>query len=89
LPPKKIKVIPPAVEVRLDSQASYTLLQASAFTGLTRWQLRMAIWRGNLKARRAGKNLIVLREDVEAFLRSLPTVGASSADWLRRHEAQP
>lgn len=76
---------PPAV---LDAtQKSFTIPQAAAYSGLTHWQVRMAIWQGRLAAKRVGKSLIVLRQDVDGFLEALPTVSANDAEWLRNRQA--
>lgn len=44
----------------------------------------MAVWEGKLPAKRVGKSLIILRADVDKFLRELPDVGANSAEWLAK-----
>ena len=36
---------------------------AAAYAGVTHWHIRTAIWTGGLKAYRAGKVIIILRED--------------------------
>lgn len=41
------------------------------------WSLRKEIAAGNLKARRLGRTLRVLDEDLAAWLRSLPTQAAA------------
>lgn len=85
---KNILVVPSVVELRLDpSQTSFTIPQVAAYTGLTQWQVRMAIWQGRLAAKRVGKSLIVLRQDVNGFLEALPTVSLNEADWLRNRQA--
>lgn len=38
------------------------------------WFIRSAIWAGRLKARKAGSVQIILREDLDSFLDSLPEV---------------
>jgi hypothetical protein len=44
----------------------------------------MAIWQGKLPAKKVGKSLIILRDDADKFLESLPTVGVNHSDWLIR-----
>jgi hypothetical protein len=56
--------------------------EAAAYAGTTPWHIRTAIWTGKLKAYRAGKYLIVLREELDHYLSSLPEVQPSSAKWL-------
>lgn len=81
MPRKKTQAVP---EVRLDPTAtSFNIAQASVYTGVSPWRLRMAIWQAKLPARKCGKSLIILRADVDAFLKSLPTVSASDAAWLK------
>jgi excisionase family DNA binding protein len=85
---KNLQVVPSVVELRLDpTQKSFTIPQVAAYSGLTHWQVRMAIWEGRLAAKRVGKSLIVLRQDVDAFLESLPTVSANDAEWLAKRQA--
>ncbi len=71
------------------TQKSFTIPQVAAYSGLTHWQVRMAIWEGRLRAKRVGKCLIILREDADAFLRALPTVRANKAEWLARRNRTP
>jgi excisionase family DNA binding protein len=60
--------------------------QAVAYTGASHWFIREAIWTGALKAHRAGKVLIILREDLDDFLTSLPTVKPSDSEWLAKRQ---
>jgi len=79
------KVAPAKKLVSLDpSQRAFTIPQVSAYAGLTHWQVRMAIWQGKLAAKKVGKSLIVLRDEADKFLESLPTVSANNSDWLAR-----
>lgn len=50
----------------------YTVNQVAELLGVSPAAVRNMIYRGNLPARRWGGRLIVLREDLERFLRSLP-----------------
>jgi hypothetical protein len=45
---------------------------AAAYAGVTVWFIRSAIWAGKLKARKAGSVQVILREDLDSFLDSLP-----------------
>jgi hypothetical protein len=79
--PKKI--------VSIDaSQASFSVPQCAVYTGLTHWQVRMAIWQGKLSARRVGKSLVILRSDADAFLESLPQVSVNNSAWLSRRTSE-
>lgn len=49
---------------------------AAKYAGVSHWHLRTAIKVGELKARRAGKVIIVLREELDTFLSALPVVNA-------------
>lgn len=64
------------------SQKSFSVLQCAIYTGLSHWQVRMAIWQGKLPARHVGKSLVILRNDADAFLENLPTVDANTSPWL-------
>jgi len=66
------------------TQAAFTLPQCAIYTGLSHWQVRMAIWQGHLSARRVGKSLLILRADADRFLAELPPVSASKSEWLER-----
>jgi len=84
---KKAVVVSPA-EVRIDpTQASFTIPQVAAYCGLTPWQVRMVVWKGQLPAKKIGKSLIILRADADSFLKSLPNVAASEAAWLAKRQA--
>jgi excisionase family DNA binding protein len=58
------------------------IVQAARYAGVTTWFIREAIWEGRLKARRFGKFLIILRDDLDRFLENQPPVEPSSAAWL-------
>ncbi len=61
--------------------------QAAAYAGgVTHWFIRSAIWAGQLKARRAGKVIIILKDDLDHFLNSLPVVEPNGADWLAKRQ---
>lgn len=53
---------------------AFPLSNAARYSGLTVWALRTAIWERKLVARLAGKRLLVLRTDLEAYVASLPQV---------------
>jgi hypothetical protein len=53
---------------------AFPLSDAARYSGLTVWALRTAIWDRKLVARLAGKRLLVLRSDLEAYVASLPQV---------------
>jgi len=65
------------------------IVQAARYAGVSTWFIRQAIWEGRLKARRCGKFVIILRDELDQFLENQPPVGLSSAAWLvqRRNAA--
>lgn len=78
-------VAPEKHSVSIDTaQRAFTVPQVAAYSGLTHWQVRMAIWQGKLSAKKVGKSLIILRDDADRFLEGLPTVSANSSAWLAR-----
>jgi hypothetical protein len=56
---------------------------AANYSGLTCWNIRTAIWSGKLVARTGGKYLIILKDDLDFFLESLPLAEQNNADWLK------
>jgi hypothetical protein len=56
------------------SPIALPLKQAAQISGLTVWAIRNAIWDRKLVARLAGKRLLVLHADLEAYVASLPQV---------------
>jgi hypothetical protein len=61
---------------------------AAAYAGTTHWQIRSAIWTGKLKARRAGKVIVILRDDLDKYLNSLPAIEPLQSDWLAKRQAK-
>jgi excisionase family DNA binding protein len=61
---------------------------AAAYAGVTHWHIRTAIWTGKLKAYRAGKVIIILREDLDRYLNSLPEVQPLKSSWLAERQAK-
>jgi hypothetical protein len=75
----------PKKAVSIDpTQKGLSVPQCALYTGLSHWQVRMAIWQGRLSARRIGKSLVILRSDADAFLEALPAVSANNSAWLAR-----
>lgn len=54
-------------------QFTYSIAEAVIFTSIGRSKLYQLINAGALPARKVGKRTIILREDLEAFLKSLHT----------------
>lgn len=61
-------------EARRVEPFALTLLEAAQYASVTPWFIQTAVWSGALPARRAGKRSIILREDLQNFLRGLPVV---------------
>jgi excisionase family DNA binding protein len=58
------------------------IVQAARYAGVSTWFIRQAIWEGRLKARRCGKFVIILRDELDRFLENQPPLEPSSAAWL-------
>jgi excisionase family DNA binding protein len=54
--------------------AAESLDEASALTGIGRTTLRAAIKQSELKARRRGRQVLIRREDLQAYIDQLPMV---------------
>lgn len=59
---------------------------AAKYAGTTHWHIRTAVWTGRLKAYRAGKVILILRDDLDRYLNSLPEVKPSNAEWLAKRQ---
>jgi hypothetical protein len=73
----RTKAVSPALEntpSSVSTPIALPLKQAAQISGLTVWALRNAIWGRRLVARLAGKRLLVLHTDLEAYVASLPQV---------------
>jgi hypothetical protein len=57
--------------------------QAANYSGLTCWNIRTAIWSGKLAARTGGKFLVILKDDLDFYLESLPLAEQNNAEWLK------
>ncbi len=72
---------PTAAESSL-SPRGLRIVQAARYAGVSSWFIRQAVREGRLKARRCGKFVIILRDDLDQFLETLPPIEPSSAPWL-------
>jgi excisionase family DNA binding protein len=63
------------------------IMEAARYAGVSTWFIRQAVWEGRLEARRCGKFVIILRDDLDRFLENLPTVAPSSAEWLTQRRS--
>ncbi|MGY3501684.1 helix-turn-helix domain-containing protein [Bradyrhizobium sp. USDA 4471] len=59
--------------------------ETSAITGIGLTSVREAISGGALKAKKHGRRVIVLPEEIKAWLQSLPDVGANEALSSEEH----
>lgn len=55
---------------------------AAKYAGVTHWFIRSAVWTGKLRAYRAGKVLVILRDDLDRWLNSLPEVQPLRSQWI-------
>ena len=55
---------------------------AARYAGVSHWFIRTAVWTGKLRAYRAGKVIVILRDDLDRWLNSLPEVQRNDAEWL-------
>ena len=62
-----------------DAPLAYDILSASKKAGLGRSKLFEEINAGRLKARKAGRRTLILRDDLAAWLASLPQRGRVAA----------
>jgi len=63
-----------------------TVPAAASYAGTSHWFIRSAVWSGRLKAKRAGKTLIILREELGQFLSWLPDAEPLNSTWLARRQ---
>jgi hypothetical protein len=68
----------------LDSALAYSTIEVSRLTGICLTNIRAAVRNGELRARYVGRKPVHLREDIEAWLASLPDVAPH-----RRKETRP
>ena len=59
---------------------------AAKYAGVSHWFIRTAVWQGKLRAYRAGKVIIVLRDDLDRWLNSLPEVQRNDAAWFANRQ---
>jgi excisionase family DNA binding protein len=85
---KRGKVVPVAQPNQTESLCPRGLRvpDAAAYAGVTHWCIRTAIWAGRLKAHRAGKVILIMRDDLDRYLNSLPEIQPSRAEWLAKRQ---
>ena len=79
-------IINPGKNSGNGNRRGYTVAEASQYSRATQWAVRTAIRNGQLKARAIGRRLIILREDVDAWLDSTPVISGSDTPWLRQRQ---
>jgi hypothetical protein len=67
------KVVP-VLSVPLVDRLSVSPVQTSALTGIGISRVREAIKSGDLCARRNGASIVILRDDIQVWLKALPAV---------------
>ncbi len=87
-PQKVISSESPTAESLLPPRG-LRIVQAARYAGVSTWFIRQAVWEGRLRARRCGRFVIILRDELDQFLENQPPVEPSSAAWLaqRRNAA--
>jgi len=71
------------------------ITDAARYAGVRTWFLRQALYEGRLSARRLGKAIVVLRDDLDQFLEAQPVIPVCEAEWLKKrqkadtHDTQP
>lgn len=86
MPKKKSPVsVVPSVQIN-PSQHAFNTRQAAVYLGMSCWQVRAAIWRGQLAAKRVGRDLIIRRADADAYIAGLPNVEPNPAQWLAKRQ---
>jgi hypothetical protein len=76
MPEEMATIQPPPRGMKIQDAANYC--------GVNSWFIRRSIWDGCLKARQGGKFIIVLKEDLDQFLSSLPVIEPNNAEWLKQ-----
>lgn len=61
----------------IAEKLTYSVPEAVTITGISRSLLYVEIAAGRLTARKLGRRTVILREDLEAFLKALPAAGNS------------
>ena len=67
-------------KVSLAERLSLSPEEGSALTGIGLTSIRAAVSSGDLKAKKHGRRIIILPEDIKAWLKALPDAGASIGD---------
>jgi hypothetical protein len=68
-----------------SSQGAFNILQAAFYAGVKCAAIESAVRDGKLRGRRLGRNVIILKADLDAFLGSLDVIPAHTpASILRR-----
>jgi excisionase family DNA binding protein len=70
-------ILAPDVRLADGTKLSYRPLEAVSATGVSRSVLYEAMRDGSLRYRKLGSSTIILRDDLLAWLQSLPEGGAS------------
>jgi hypothetical protein len=79
-------VYPTAVSVTIQPLA-LNLLDAAKIIGVSSWTLRESILLGNLRAKKAGRNHIILISELHRWLDGLDDVESSNAPSILQRKA--
>jgi excisionase family DNA binding protein len=62
-------------DISYPTALSISVRDAAASTSLSEYEIRNAINSGHLEARRLGRRIVILTDDLKAWLEALPKVG--------------
>jgi excisionase family DNA binding protein len=57
----------------MDDQEVLLIPQVARVLGKTELAIRMMVYRGHLPVRRMGRRIVFLRQEIEEYVRNLPT----------------
>lgn len=63
----------------LINPRTMSVVDGSAYTGLSQHQIRQMIVRGEIQARKAGRRVLIERAELDRWLDAQPTIGRKPA----------
>jgi hypothetical protein len=67
---------------------AFNLKDATSYTGLSAWSLRVAHYAGELPAKRIGKALLFTRAALDGFIFSAKDAEATNPSWLAKRRSR-
>lgn len=80
----EVSLSPVTQPTQLAPVRGLRVADAARYAGVSHWFIRTAVWTGKLRAYRAGKVIVILRDDLDRWLNSLPEVQRNDSAWLAR-----